>query len=708
MKRTANNIWIKYKFFTTNIYYIFKKTNQILIIFFFIFSIFLYKSKIQKSINYNQQLAFQAYIIHYKNKIQINNSKIENQKLFLKILPNYYNKINQYKSKIHVKKILEYLKNIGTINQLNYFIININNLKYYIIKVHINNIIKKIEIQNYKYLQIPQKLLIHILKPQLGAPIDYSKIHHIINRIYAWYINNGFSHTYIKLKYKKQSQNLYVQIFEGQIIANYLICKSNNILSSTIINKINKILIKELGVSKKSIFNKKKIDRGIIYLKKIQLLKTCHYKVQKYKQGLVLQIEYSIITNHYGYIYNYDSNINKLLLYKILNNDYVLSIPINFHTLPRILQKFIQQISQIHKSHVIYLKYKSNLKKIFNFKYLRFNYYLNYINSNYKINLQTINNIPEFEFLILIPYIKLNKIIFNFIKLNIYQKIYKNKKIYPQQNKITNDIVIKNKIMHSINIKSRGNFIIINQNIFKNFKYKFKYINVHNLFTEKFLYFKTYYLNTSLIKKLKIQRYKKLVQQKIILINTEIKYSNLKYRKFLESGKVVTFEFLFLKPQKIIKKNILNKDKFSKNNIKLKYYQIILLPKYLKFIKKNAINIFINMNSFIIYNNYTNMLNDINHINFQIYFQKRYTRMIKYNAKCLYQIEYHISLSKFCSYYVFSNINNKVYYKNKIFKYNYSLGSGIQMDIPIKKLPKIRFEYKINQYDINHYQLRLF
>nr|QCI07102.1 hypothetical protein [Hypnea pannosa] len=678
IKRIVNDIYIKYQFFIANTYYIFKKTNKILIIFCFILPLSIHQEKI-----YNKKLAFQTYIINFKKK-QINNLNINNEKHFLKILPNYHKKIIKYKKDI--KKILEYLKNTGILNQLDYFILNINNFKYYIIYIHINYKIKKIEIQNYKHLQIPHKLLISILKPQLGFPINYSKIHNSINKIYKWYIDKGFSYTYIKLNYKKTIQSLYLQIFEGQIIAHHLIYKSNIFLDSITVNKINRILIKELNISKKSIFNKKTIDKRITYLKKIQLLKTCNYKIKKYKQGLVLNIEYSIFTNHHGYIYNYYSKINNLSLYNFINYGYPNILTTNFHLLPQILKKLINQISQIHEFYTNYLKYTNNIMNIFNFKY-----YLHHIKCSYKISLQTINNNPQFEFLILLPYIKINKSIFNFIKLNLYQKIYKTKTIYSQQNRK------RSNIMQTINIKSRCDCITINQKILKNFNCKLKYINIFNLFKEKFLYFKTS----------KIKHYIKLFEQKIILISTQIKYSDLEYNKFLGPGKIFLLEFLLLKPQKIIQKNILNKDEFNKNNIKFKYYQIFSLPNYSRFIKKNAINLFINIDSFIIQNNYENILTNISPIHLQIYFQKKYTRMIKYNTKYLYQLEYHISLGKFCSYYILSNISNKLYNKNRIFPYDHITGSGIQINMPIKKLPKIRFEYTINNYNINHYQLRL-
>nr|YP_010902659.1 hypothetical protein REP55_pgp122 [Hypnea nidulans]WCH54514.1 hypothetical protein [Hypnea nidulans] len=535
----------------------------------------------------------------------------------------------------------------------------------------------------------------NVLKLQLGSAINYSNIHYITNKIYRWYINKGFSYVHIKLKYKQTGQSLYLHIFEGQIFAHHLISKSNTLLNSTIVNKINNILIKELRISQKSIFNKITIDRGIIYLKKIQLLKTCNYKVKKHKQGLILNIEYSICTKNNGYIYNHNSDtyINNLLLYNIINYGYPLVIPINFHLLPNILQKFIKQISHSHinEVYITYLKYKNNLMKVFNFKY-----YLYYINYNYKMNLQTTNSIPQFEFLILLPYIKIHKIIFNFIKLNFYQKIYKTKIIYPKKSRK------KNKIVHNVNVNSLVYSIIINQNTFKNFNYKIKYINMFNLFKEKFLY-----LRTSLNQSFKVYYYNKLIEQKITLINTIIKYDSLKYSKFLGSGKIFMLEFLYLKPQKTIKEKIFHKNK-SNSSIKLKYYQIISLPKYLKFIKKNTIDIFININSFIIEKHYENILDNINNIHFQIYFQRKYMRMLKHDTKYSFQLEYHIFLSEFCSYYIFSSINTKVYNTKRSFQYNHIAGSGIQINSRIKRLPKIRFEYKINKHDINHYQIRLF
>nr|YP_010902460.1 hypothetical protein REP52_pgp122 [Hypnea nidifica]WCH54315.1 hypothetical protein [Hypnea nidifica] len=708
-KRTVNNIYIKYEFSSTNIYHTLKKINVILIIFFSIFFIFIYKNHIKQGSNYNKKLAFQVYIINFNHKIQIDDPNIKNEKIFLKILPKYQNKIKKYKSKINIEKILEYLKSTGIINRLNYFIININNLKYYIVQFRINRIIKKIEIQNYQNLQIASKLILDILKHQLGTPISYFKVHNITNKIYTWYINNGFSHTYIKLKYNNKLRSLHIQIFEGKVIANLLICKSKNMLSSNMIKKINTIVIKELGISEQSIFNKKKIDRGIIYLKKIQLLKKCSYKVKKHKQGLLLKVEYSIPINHYGYIYHHTSNniMHNLLLYHFLNHDYSILLPIHFYTSTKTLQKFIKEITQINKFYSIYLKYKNNFNKTFNSNYIKFNYYLHYMNSSYKINFQTINNNPEFEFSILIPYIKIHKILLNFIKFNLYQKIYNAQKIYPKQKNIIKNIIIKNKIVSNINIKSQSNFITINQKVFKNFNYKFKYSNIYNLLIEKFLHLKINNLKQFIIQTQKIKKNTKILKQKIIFINTYIKYSNLKCKKFLEPGKTLILELFFLKPKAIMKKNTLYRNK-SNIHIKFKYYQIISLPNYLKVIKKNAFNIYINVNSLILNNHYVNILDDINHKSLQIYFQKRYQRIIKNTLKNLYQIEYHISLNKFFSYYIFSYFNNKLYNKNKISKYNYVIGLGIQVNIPIKTLPKIRFEYKINKYDINHYQLRLF
>nr|YP_010903058.1 hypothetical protein P4C74_pgp121 [Hypnea pseudomusciformis]WCH55112.1 hypothetical protein [Hypnea pseudomusciformis] len=688
IKRIIDNIYKNYKFFTTTIYCISKKNNKIFLLFYSILSIlfiFIHHNKI-----YNKRLGFQAYIVHIKKKNQVNTLNINDHKYLAKTLPNYNNKIIKYK--LNIKKILEYLKNTGFLNQLDYFILNINNFKYYIIHIYLNDNIKKIDILNYKNLQIPHKFLINILKPQLGSPINYSQIHNAINRIYTWYIDRGFSYIYITWNYKKTTQSLYLKIFEGQIIENYLTDKSHIILNSSIVNKIHEILIKELNISKKSIFNKKTIDQGIIYLKKVQLLKTCHYKIKKYKQGLALYIEYSIFTNHNGYFYNYDLNVykNNLALYNIINYSYPFIIPINLYLSPNILQKFIYKISKMNEVYIHYVKYKNNLIKIFNFKY-----YLHYINCNYKINIQTINNIPEFEFLIFAPYIKINKIIFNFIKLNLYQKIYKTKTICPNKNKKDSNII------ENIKIESIGNCIVFNQKIFKKFNYQLKYANIYNTFKTRFLY-----LKASSNESYKLNYYNRIVEQKITLINTQMKYGNLEYSKFLEPGKILILDFLFLKPQKIIKKSIINKN--ASNNINFKYYQIILLPKYLKFIMKNTLNIFININSFIRQNYHGNIFNDIKYTGLHIYFYKRYIRMLKYHTKYLYQLEYHIFLGQFYSYYIFSNINNKPYDNNKIFQYNYIIGSGIQINPPIKRLPKIRFEYKINKYNINHYQLRLF
>nr|YP_010903257.1 hypothetical protein REP76_pgp120 [Hypnea cornuta]WCH55710.1 hypothetical protein [Hypnea cornuta] len=679
IERIINNMYVKYKFFTTIIYYILKKTYKILPLFYFILPIFINQNK-----SYNKRLAFQTYTVHTK-KIRINNLHRHDQKYFAKILPSC-------KYKINIKKVLEYLKNIGILHQLDYFILNINNFKYYIIHLYLNDDIKKIEIQSYKHLKIPKKLLIKILKPQLGSPIHYSKIHNAINRIYRWYIYRGFTYIYIKLNYKRPTQSLYLKIIEGQIIENHLIHKPNIVLNSNIVNKIDSILIKELNISKASIFNKKTIDKGIIYLKNIQLLKTCDYKIKKYKQGLVLNIEYSIFTKPNGYIYNYDLNIqtNHPVLYNIINYSYPLIISTNFNLLPNILQQFIHQISKINQVYITYLKYKNNLIKIFNFKY-----YLYYINYSYKINIQTINNIPQFELAIFVPYMKINKIVLNFIKSNLYKKIYNTKKICPNKKRK------KSKIIENIDIKSIGNYTVVNQKIFKNFNYQLQYINIYNTFKAKFLY-----LQRSFNQSNKFNYYNKIVKQKITLVNTQIKYGHLEYSKFLETGRMLILEFLFLKPEKIIKKNIINIS--ESNNIDLKYYQIILLPKYLKFITKNTLNIFININSFIIQKNHDNILSKINHTCLQMYFQKKYERIIKYNTKYLYQLEYHIFLGQFYSYYIFSRINNKLHNNNKAFQYNYIIGSGIQINLPIKKLPKIRFEYKINKHKTNHYQIRLF
>nr|WCH56105.1 hypothetical protein [Calliblepharis sp.] len=705
-KITRHNIYLKSKFFIINIYHILNKSKNIFIIFSLITYILVYNNNTKGNIRNHKKLAFNTYLLDF---VKINKSIINiqiteyNQNFFSKILPKYKYKTLKNIYKINIVKILECLRNIGILKKIDYFTINIHNFKYWIINIYINPIIKRIEIDKYKYLKIPTKFLIDILKYQLGFPVNYHEINNSIHKIHSWYINKGFAYIYIKLRHKKNSQILYLQIFEGQIINNCFICKSKNVFNSFLINNIESILIQELGISKGSILNIKKIEQGIKYLKKIRLISNCEYSIKQYKKGLYLKIQYSIFINNYGYIYSQNlifKNLQDFLLLYILNQN-ILKI-----SLPKFTEA-LQKLAKISQNSSSKIKLKNNFEEISPSTYLNFKYDFSYLNSNCKFYIQSIKKLPKFKFLIFLPYIEIQNNIFNFIKLNFYQKLYKIKTLYPTYNNQIGYFYSRKKIIFRVYIKSKGSIISLNHNIYKKIKCKQNYMQIYNLCITRFLNIKKYYFSRSLQnKKVKFKMYQKFIKQQLLLLNIQIKYNNFEYAKFLQSGKLLTLEFLLFKPRKII--SLDNLYNYGDNNIKLRYYQTFLLPNYLHYIKKNALKIFTEINCFAIANNYGKILNNINDKYLQIYFQNRYKRIVKYYSKYSYKIEYHISIYNFFSYYIFTDIHSKLYYINEICNYNYITGLGIQINIPIKAIPKIRFEYRISKFNRYHYQLRLF
>nr|WCH56305.1 hypothetical protein [Hypnea sp.] len=715
-KRIGNNTCLKYKSFITIIYHIFIQLKNIPIAFFLIVYILVYNNT-KKNIENHRKLAFNTCILDFENYIKTHKSTIDiriigfNQKKIFKILPAYKNKVFKYIHKINVKKILEYIRSTGIFKKTEYYIINIYHFKYFIIQIHINSIVKQIKIKKYKNLQIPSQLLINIFKDQLGSPVNYHKINDSIYKMYSWYINKGFSYIYIKLKYKNNSQILSLQIFEGKIRKKYLVCESQNIFHQTLIDKIEKILVKELHISEGSIFNIKKVEQGIKYLKSIKLITDCKYTIQQNKEGLHLKIKYSMFTNHYGYLYHQKliiENIQNSFFWHILNDKIQNILQTIIYNLNKNSQKYIKKLPKTSQDFLFKIKYKNNFEKILPSTYLNFKYYFSCLNSNYKTDIKFINQTPYFECLILSPYIEFQNHILNSVQLNFYKKKYKVKTLYLTDNNQIEHFS-KKRVNLEAYIKSKYNLISVKHNIYKDLSCKENYINVYNSWKKQFLHLRKYYLSNNLRNlNLKLRIYKKSIKQKLLLLSTQIKYNNFEYTKFLQSGRVFILEFLFFKPQKIMQLNNLYKSIYGNNNVNLKYYQTFLLPNILPYIKKNALNIFGEINYFTGTNNYGKLFNNTTNAYLQMYFQDKYERIIKYHSRYSYKIEYHISIYNFLSYYIFSDVHNKPYYIYKIRKYTHITGLGIQINIPIKAIPIIRLEYRTSNCYKDYYQLRLF
>nr|QCI06101.1 hypothetical protein [Dicranema revolutum] len=681
-QRNKNAIYLPFHSLILAIKHVLKKTKSLFIWFLLIGHLTILMSNKIIKIHYNTKLAFNLNTNHYEfiNKNNIN-LKLKNisSLLFLDIFPNYNSKLSQkYTFNYKSIKTIEYLQTSGFFKRVEYFIKYIHNIQYFIIYLYFNPIVKKIEVQGYNKLQIPKTILIRIFQSQIGLPFNYKKIQNSIKKTYKWYQKEGFQSVYIKLIKLNSNNTISLKIFEGKIMDSIFICQTNSNTNKKLLNRIEKTIALKLNIKTGDLINIKKIEQGIIYLRKIRLIKNCKYEIQSNKQGVNIQVHYSIHNQSEGFFYNQSSNLKVNKSFNIKAIDFLNSI-------------------------TTYFQYK--IKEILSHKYFGLKYCSSSIQSNYRNLITDIkfkNKAPYIKFGLHYPHVKINNHINISIILNFYCQLKSIKLAYPAYNIETryslNSNIVNYKTVYKINNIS----ILYKCHVYNYFYINQQIINTYSIYNKKYLCANIYAINPSFNKSsLLFKIISKIITQKLLRFKIKAKYNDFVSTNKLNSGFFFNLESIVFTPIEFNKTNILHHKLKLEHNIKIKYHQVLILPKFLPYIEKNALKFFIEINRFITLNNPYKVFENYYNMNMYLeYSNKKSIRTNNYNSY-LYALEYHILTQNLFSYYTFYNYSNQTNNICLKHKYKDQLGLGIQINIPIKKIPKIRFEYGINIYKNN-------
>nr|YP_010904255.1 hypothetical protein REQ04_pgp121 [Catenella fusiformis]WCH57506.1 hypothetical protein [Catenella fusiformis] len=625
--------------------------------------------------------------------------------LFKQICYKYHITSQQpYLYNIKLAKIIEYLQNNGFVNKIEYFVIHITNIKYFIFSITTNRIIKKIEIKKYNGLKIPPSFLVYIFKSQIGLPFNYRKLSNSIQKIYKWYKNKGFAWTYIQLIKHKNPNVLCLQIFEGKIFKSSFICKCipQSIISSNLLNKIEKVLEVELGISKGCILNVNKIEQGIIRVKNIKLINNCKYNIIHGSKGLYIEVEYTISINRCGHFYYKDLIID---FYQHYFRYYQDNLVIN-----------TSYYSKTTKNNIINLiKGKIfNIKQIVLYKYLGFKYYSSYFRNSYNTlvtNIELTNKIHQLNCYFFCPNIKFHKSFFSHILLNFYYKINLRDTIYPMYNTRIGFPPSNSQINFKHYLQSTGTSILYKHYINNQIYLTKDIIYENNQYQKKLLDIKKCYIKNCMNQQVSISKIlHETIKQKLIFFHIQVKHNSLDSVSGLKSGKLFVLKSIFFTTVQSPTNSSLYQPSNLTWDFGIKYKQIFLLPNLFPyFTKKNAVILISNINWPVKLNKSREIFSYNYKYNTNMYIQYNSKQIIcQYSGiKYLNTIEYHILTHRFnfLSNYIFCSCSNKLRSTYNNFLFN--IGSGIELKIPIKTIPRIRFEYGIDRYKKKYYQFRI-
>nr|QCI07301.1 hypothetical protein [Leiomenia cribrosa] len=661
------------------------------------------------SIN-NSKLAFNLNILYlYKT----NNQKIE--KIEIDTLNNLivkhiaYNcplslqkQISNYKIEIiNIKKTIDLLKNSGFIKNINLKLVKKGNKKYVILHLYTNPILKKIIIFNYKSLKIPNEVLRKIFQPQIGLPKNYIKLKKSINKIYSWYKLKGFEWIHIKLVNDEKSEHLSLEIVESTIVQTEFISISNNNLSKNIQNIIENRILQELHIKLGNTLNIKKIESGINYLKDIKLINECTYKVMECNKGLKIILKYKLFKSQMECIYRKNVKENKISIKNNIKNNIS-----NFYSHYKYI---LTNIS----NHIILLN-----------KYLTITYtsYYPYLDREKKIifNIKILKNFPSMNIKLLHPSIKISKNIYGNFITYLYHKINQANSIYPLH---ALNILKTNKRSNSI--VNKGVKILFKHYLYKNIYLEEEINKIYYCTIKNSIYLKRCITNYKLQdlrnqNKYKLTAFKKIIKQQVISLNILLKYNPFYLSNKLKSSKSLLLHLISNISLPFTKNQAIYSSKYPCKYIYFQYHQTFIIPKFLKLIKINYhslvmfLEIYLDTNQNFDSAIIKRLLRYQNYLNFNLYIPKQYRYY--YYPSYLYHIEYNTFIHKYLSLYIFSNYSYNLYsnlYNNlsslkDLHKNNTNIGYGVQINLPIQKIPPIRIEYGINNKEKNFLQMRAY
>lgn len=565
-----------------------------------------------------------------------------------------------------IKKLIIFFKESGFIESIQVFKLFNPSSKAIIFNIKINPLIKKIKVEKYQYLQIPQFVLTNFLKKNLGIPRNYYYLSSSLEKIYSWYKFQGFDYVQIKIIHNKSLNEISINIFEGQINQTKLICKTKNNLSNYTVKCIEQLIKKELHIIPGNILNLKKLKLGILKLKEKNIINNISYKIDIYNNNTIVIVQYFLHNKSFMSLYKQEAllklikNYNILILFQKINV-YLFNFITNYSSGIKIF--FFNYTKRIY-SLILNLRLKKSFLSI-NLKF-----FYPYIGLKNKllgtILLNFYNDFSNFDFFYLI--IKLNVVNFKYKQFFLSNMIKKSSNI---------EIELDHKVFYNADILEK---IILRKSIWKKI-----YINIKNF---------SFY-NFNQLHQLK--KIAKMISPNLIKLEISVPKKNSFFIEASDYKKKLKFysEILFL----IDMQNI-NALKFIGQYINYKYKHFFLLNsnKY----SKNKILILLEINLF--FNKEIN-----SKLVEEDFFNKK-----KLSSFYLSTIEYSISKAKYLSVYTFISyfqyLSNKVINTSlsKLYSYNQNLytGLGIKCNIPINKLPSFRLEYRINSIGRNILILR--
>lgn len=726
----------RFKIITDKLYLIITQDSYFLIGVILISSLYQLLS-LPRIVMHNYRLAFNINITYllddfntyrFIKKIQLDNCNSIFVKSFLSGNKRFLN-IN-FLDNLYIKNKIEQLKNYGSLKQVSLLSLTSNNIKYITLNFTFNPILKRVKILKQKKLLIPSSILINIFYKQIGLPKNYIKINQSIQDIYQWYKSNGFNWIDIQLIETKKLEEIYLQISEGEVATSYIICTQSNMFSKTIIFNKEKEITKKLGFIKGEKLNIKKIELGIKQLKKSKILNDCTYIVEKNASGLNIFFEYNVVQSNSKFFFQEAKTVNKYKQIDKIWNYYFYKNKLRLSRIPK--QIYSSHYKSILNSHKLFklliLQIEENIKyctqsllKHFIIKYRLHKIY--YYKQNFTIDVHMTKKNTAMNILFFLPDIKLTNCSLGYIILNFYYEYYKYNLLNDvQKAQLLNlhsskeSLTCTKIVVLGFNIsldKSLNEYIYTKIRLLTQFyRVNQKFINVSKYSQNN--YYVSNEINTTLAN-IFTQNITKSLQQKLIIFRILIKYNTLCLTKQFTSGKLFIIESIYFMPLAETFFNILS----SSHSLHLNYNQVYVLPKILKSIYANILFVMIKIDwlvnnkiyKSVLQKSFANIFLKENNINNNLY-QALYLYHVEYST----HIFYHLSLYIFCNFTHDLPLYNKIPFSfiyqystfNNLSAYEVNIGSGIQFNVPIYKMPTFRIEYKISNKSNSFLQFRLY
>lgn len=576
----------------------------------------------------------------------------------------------------------------------------INDKIYLIIYLQLNPIVKNINIINFSNLKIPKIYLKNLLDSYIGYPQNFNTHKKITEQIESWYSFKGYKWTKALTYYTgTNQQNLNLDILEGKICKYEIKCinSTNNALEAI----INNLITQELKILPGQILNLYYIEKGITKLKKQRIISHCTYQVLEHNNNIKILVKYRKCkkqTLYYFNKYQYNSYLFYNLFFNYLYFTFVTILKnnlVNWSSFPAMIyytssyltnNLFIDKLINLNFSTVsskLGKMYIHSDRKIFK-HYKRLLYYMHSLskkqdnllmNLEFKLRKSQVNLYylyPEFH---VYSHCKSQAAVHIFRYAKPLKKSTLPIKIGPLLNKISNQYnqglscFLENfvssyiKILQQMDIKTNSNREYLLSSIY--FYEDLKFVPTIK---------KTIY---------KVKKINKLRLEKLIFFKTNIIYDKLEINDKLIPGNFLNFKIKSLNPI-VYNAHCFCFKENKQIKLRLKYVQTIKFYKNLLKKLTHLIKLKIKIKASLKKQNFPSI--STNYIKtLPIYFIQT-------------KLAYYMPLNYRCFWFTFTEhfytcINNSLSMKStKLLNANTTIGTGIQVDLPLKQLPLIKLE----------------